>query len=97
MCLNGRHLFLGTHLENMADRNQKDRQARGERVGTAVLTDRKATQIRSLYAAGGFTQKELAEVYGVSRVAVSCILRGRTYAHLLSPIIAAPVTFILAS
>jgi hypothetical protein len=33
-CCNPAHLFLGTNADNMADRNAKGRQARGDRNGT---------------------------------------------------------------
>ena len=37
-CVNPDHLFLGTHAENITDRNRKGRQARGAGSGRAKLT-----------------------------------------------------------
>ncbi len=39
-CSNPAHLFLGTNADNMADRNAKGRQARGERSGSYLHPDR---------------------------------------------------------
>lgn len=41
-CVNPHHLFLGTHLDNMRDRNAKGRQASGDRTGLRVHPDRVA-------------------------------------------------------
>lgn len=39
-CVNPKHLFTGNHLRNMADRNAKGRQARGNRHGSVTKPDR---------------------------------------------------------
>lgn len=35
-CVNSNHLFLGTHTDNMKDRNAKNRQAKGDRHGAKI-------------------------------------------------------------
>lgn len=78
-CVNPDHLFLGTHQENMADRNIKGRQSKGSTHGPAKLTEAKVVEIRS---AKGVSQRALAAQYGVSRSAVVDILKGKNWAHL---------------
>lgn len=82
LCVNPDHLFLGTHQENMADRERKRRSARGERHGRAKLSKRQVRAIRREYAAGGVTLRELAEEYGVTPAHISAIGRGKAWAHL---------------
>ncbi len=38
-CCNPNHLFLGTQIDNVADRTVKGRSARGGKIGTAKLTE----------------------------------------------------------
>ncbi len=40
-CVRPDHLFVGTHQENMADRNRKGRQARGLRMGCHTMPERR--------------------------------------------------------
>lgn len=49
--------------------------ARGSNQGSAKLTDRKVTTLRAFYAAGTFTQKELAAIYEINPSNVSRIVR----------------------
>lgn len=88
LCVNPDHLFLGTHQENMKDRNSKGRQGKGqsigkggenrtgERNGRSKLTLEQIQEIRSLYAAGGISQTELSKRYGVIQPHISRIVRG---------------------
>lgn len=85
-CVNPTHLFLGTHLDNMADRNSKGRQSRasvnqGEASGMAKLTEVQVMEIRALYAAGGITHRALGELYGVTGSSVSHIVNRQTWTH----------------
>lgn len=74
-CCNPAHLFLGTHADNMADRQAKRRQVRGESHGGARLTIEDVVAIRSRYASGDVTQAELGQVFGISHQQVSRIIR----------------------
>jgi len=50
-------------------------------MGRAKLTDDEVRAIRADYAAGKWTQGELAYIYGVSVGAVGAVLSGRSYTH----------------
>lgn len=80
ICVNPKHLFLGTHAENMADMKAKGRAARqqGEGHGASVLTD---DQVREIYAASGF-YADIGARYGVSATTVYSIKQRRRWAHL---------------
>jgi hypothetical protein len=74
-CVTPAHLFVGTNLDNIADKVAKGRQrgARaGERHHNAKLSDADADGIR----ASSKMQKELAAEYGVSQSLVSLIRSG---------------------
>ena len=77
-CCNPAHLFLGTMQDNMADRNAKGRQARGERNGPAKLT---AEQVLSIRADARGCRK-LAKAYGMSIGAIVSIRSGKSWKHL---------------
>lgn len=86
-CVNPVHLFLGTHADNMADRENKgrtsrgarhrERAARGENNGQAKLS---AADVAAIKSSHGLTQASLAREYGVSRQHVSRILSGKKWA-----------------
>lgn len=77
-CVRPDHLFIGTQADNMADKVQKQRQARGENHGSARLTQHKVDEIRRRYASGE-PQAALAMGFGVSQVNISNIVRGKTW------------------
>jgi hypothetical protein len=95
------HLFAGTHDDNMADMVAKGRQAAGlrqgrhlhpesvpvgQRNGLARLTDHAVVQIREWFAAGGTTQAELADIFGVRQGTIGKVVRGETWTHIAGPI-----------
>ena len=85
-CVNPDHLFLGTNADNIADRNAKGRQARGEIIAkhrrgekstSAVLTDEIVRRIRASTATG----RSLAATYGVCEAAISNVRNHRSLRH----------------
>lgn len=94
LCCNPRHLFLGTHLDNMRDMKKKKRNTFGERHPTAKLTEAQVTEIRSRYASGEGAAK-LALEFGLVKRSVNHIIAGDTWKHiamsfflLFSPVVA---------
>jgi hypothetical protein len=79
-CCNPSHLHPGTNLDNMADRDLKGRQARGERQGLSRLTAAKVRTIRRL-SAQGKTGTAIAKKLGVLRGVVYHVLSGYTWTH----------------
>lgn len=99
-CIRFTHLFAGTHILNMQDRQNKNRQAQGDRTGTvthperyprgsqkakAKLNETKVRTIRKLRSRG-WSQGELAKRYQVSHNIISLLLRGKTWKHVSAAI-----------
>ncbi len=76
MCINPRHLSWATRAENEAD---KVRHGRSNRSRSQRLTQAQVDLIRQWYAAGGSTQRELADHFGVSLMTVNDIVNHRTW------------------
>lgn len=75
-CVNPAHLFLGDAASNMKDKTAKLRQTHSEAVHTAQLTDQMAWAIRVFYARGTHTERQLADIYGVTTRLIRRLLRG---------------------
>ncbi len=69
-----------TPKENYAHAVRSGLTARGERNGSAILTVAKVREVRTRIRAGE-RQKDIAEVFGVSRQSVGDITAGRTWGH----------------
>jgi hypothetical protein len=84
-CVNIDHLFLGTHLENMRDRQSKGRtrlppKATGSQCAWAKLGDHDVVLIRLLVDLG-VKQPKVAALFGVSQTMVSGIHLRKTWKH----------------
>lgn len=90
-CVRPDHLFLGTVRENSHDMHAKGRGRRGAAINTAVLNDAKVLAIRRMHQSGIFdTQRQIADLFGISETIVSQIVTGRTWRHLLQSDYSAP-------
>ena len=79
-CINPNHLFLGTHADNIADRDAKGRnkQCFGEKQGHAKLSEKDVIEI----IADKRTYVEIAKDFGVTWRNIGRIKRGETWKHL---------------
>lgn len=80
ICVNPDHLFLGTHQDNVDDRERKGRGgcAYGEAHGLSTLTTEKVLAIRADPRATRFIVKD----YGIHSTTVRKIKRRALWAHL---------------
>lgn len=79
VCMNPNHFFLGNHDDNMADRQRKGRQYKGERHHRAILTEQDAIEIFNLK--GKETCTSIAARKNCSRSAVKAIWQGVNWSH----------------
>ena len=80
-CVNPKHLWLGTDLENSRD---KDKKNRGNRVfgllhRSAKLTPEKVSIIRRRYANGDVSFKQLAKEYGCTKQSIHSVVNFKTW------------------
>jgi len=76
------NLRWDTSAANQADRIQHGTSNRGERNGTAKLTESEVREIRKVYAEGGVSYAKLGETYGVHKMTVAQIITRRTWTWL---------------
>ena len=79
-CVNPAHLSVGSPADNAADRNERNRTARGSRSGTHKLTEDQVREVRRRVA-GGDLHRNVAADHGVSRSTVTRIANGGGWAH----------------
>lgn len=76
-CVNPNHLILGTYKQNSQDMVDRNRQAKGSRVGTSKLTEELVKIIKSLSG----TSKQLANFFGVSATTIKDIRNNKIWKH----------------
>lgn len=82
-CVNPKHLFLGTDLDNINDMLRKGRDSmRGSKNNKAVLKEKDVIEIRSKYSDRRVKLKQIASMYNVSLSAISSVLLNKTWSHL---------------
>lgn len=84
-CVNPDHLFLGTHQDNVKDRENKNRggqnKRRGENSGRSVLTYEDVLTIRKLYKPYHklYGQKGLSKRYRVAESTINRVIRKKIW------------------
>lgn len=73
------NLTLGSSMDNHRDKYRDGTHQMGGNNSNAVLTELEVRKIRKEYDRGHLSQADLAAIYGISRQAVSDILRGKTW------------------
>jgi hypothetical protein len=83
VCVNPAHLWLGTHADNIADRDAKDRGEwyRGEEHYGAILNTEQVCEIRQRFQIGNVTQTALGVEFGVHRETIRDIVAGKNWKH----------------
>ena len=85
-CVNPDHLFIGTHQENMDDRERKGRNKpqKGEKNGRAKLNKDDVLAIKNKRACG-FSFQKIADEYGVHKKTIMDAINGKNWADFLLP------------
>lgn len=82
LCVNPKHLFIGTGLDNIKDMVSKKRHSFGERNRKAKLKESDILAIINLCKLGDMTRKEIAEKFSVNKSTIYNILSKRSWKHL---------------
>lgn len=87
LCVNPKHLRLGTHAENMRYMAECGRSTAGEKSPSAKLTEADVLEIRKLYLLGKRhgIQIELATQFGIDASHICRIVHNQYWKHLNKP------------
>jgi len=81
-CINPNHLFAATHAQNMEDRKQKGREAKGSQVGSSKLTKEDIKSIlQGIYDDKFTTNIQISQFYNMDPSTILHILKGHIWKH----------------
>lgn len=80
ICVNPKHLSIGTHAKNLGDAKARGRMARGESHYLAKLTVTQVREIRERYA-NGERLFQLAARFNVHRMVIKNVVMRNTWSH----------------
>lgn len=81
-CQNPAHFFLGDRVANNADRHQKGRSAKGERMGAHVVLTEDAVRAMNRLYRSGVSIPDIAREFGVKKGTVASVAYGLSWGHL---------------
>lgn len=83
LCINPDHLFLGTDKDNMQDRDNKNRQVKGEKHGSSKLIKNNVKEILQTKNNDlPYIRNSLAIKFNVTRGAINHIINKRQWKHI---------------
>jgi hypothetical protein len=80
-CVNPKHLFLGTAMDNALDKKGKNRHAHGTMVNTSKLTELQVLEMYALFDSG-VGSPTVGRKYGIATSMAWNIKTGKSWAHL---------------
>ena len=85
-CVNPKHLFIGTHKDNMQDMfkkgRRKENQRRGERHWKSNLKEKDILRIRNLYSQGDISMKNIGLLFSIKPNTVFYIVHRKNWSHI---------------
>ncbi len=81
-CVNPDHLYLGNHLQNVRDRQDRGRAACGERTGNSKLSNESVIHIRKLASDGALTHQAIADKFSVTQGTITKIVARQMWGHI---------------
>lgn len=80
-CVKPDHLYVGTHQQNMADRDARGRTAKGQNKKASKLSPVAVMAMRQERICSSITYKELGQKYGVCGEVARRAINGQTWRH----------------
>jgi hypothetical protein len=93
-CINPNHLKVGTYSENESDKFTAGNGVFGDRHPHSVLTEKDVYEIKHLMAYTTIGNKDIADIYGVSKATIKQIRDLKTWTHVLPNFILNSVNYI---
>lgn len=78
-CFSPFHVRWATPAENQADRLIHGTMCRGNTSARSLLTEDQVREVRHLYATGEYSQRQLAEQFGVARRTIGAMTDGQNW------------------